>query len=128
MEPTNNKRIHGAKKNESNAVCSKKTKVMQKLDKNDVISHMSSTNDTNIDLCVPQKQFHYPKNDGNYGFRALAMAIFGDEEQVLSYTDLGIASQKYWFYSPECVQLTSDTFDAPVIVLAAESYSFMLLN
>ncbi|CAG8806324.1 19924_t:CDS:2, partial [Dentiscutata erythropus] len=120
-----------AKRNEDNAVCSKKTKAMQKLNKNDEISHMSSTNNTNIDLHVPQNVIlliHDPKSDGNCGFRSLAIAIFGDEEQVLSYTDLGIVLQKYWFYSPECTQLASNTFNVPVIVLAAKSYSFMPLN
>ncbi|CAG8784903.1 5649_t:CDS:2, partial [Gigaspora margarita] len=49
-------------------------------------------------------------------------------DEVLSYMESGNALQKYWFYSPECAQLASDTFNVPVIVLAAENYSFMPLN
>ncbi|CAG8785779.1 5456_t:CDS:2, partial [Dentiscutata erythropus] len=102
--------------------CSRKSKAMQKLDKNDEISRMSSTNDINIDLCVPQNiilQIHDPKSD-EYAA--------GQLKEVLSYTNLGIALQKYWFYSPKCAQLASDIFNVPVIVLTAESYSFISLN
>ncbi|CAG8837895.1 39115_t:CDS:2 [Gigaspora margarita] len=162
LQLPNNKRIHGAEKNEENVECSKKTKFMQELDQNNKISHLPSTNDTNVDLCDPQNvtlQIHDPKDDGNCGFRSLAIAIFRNEEcwrkikakmkshfdeqndlykklgydvnrldEVLSYMESGNALHKYWFYSPECAQLASDTFSVPVIVLAAENYSFMPLN
>ncbi|CAG8450579.1 17087_t:CDS:1 [Dentiscutata erythropus] len=104
---------------------------MQKLDKIDEISRLSNTNDTNIDIYIPQNiilQIHDPKSDSNCRFRSLAIAIFGDEEcwqkiktkmifylneqhdlykkleydvsrlkEVLSYTDLGIASPNTGF-------------------------------
>ncbi|CAG8645356.1 4083_t:CDS:2, partial [Dentiscutata heterogama] len=135
-QPPNNKHIRENEKNEEN--------IMQKLDKNNKISYLPDTNDTNVDLCV-----YDPKSD----------TIFGDEEcwqkiktdmkfylneqndlyskkleydvsqldKVLSYTSEN-ASKKYWFYSSECAQLASDIFNAPVIVLAAESYFFMPFN
>ncbi|CAG8843408.1 734_t:CDS:2, partial [Gigaspora margarita] len=88
----------------NNKQCSKKNKFMQELDQDNKISHLPSTNDKNVDLCDP-------KDDG-YDVSRL--------NEVLSYMKSGIASQKYWFYSPECAQLASDTFNVPNIVLAAE--------
>ncbi|CAG8812594.1 41021_t:CDS:2 [Gigaspora margarita] len=122
LQLPNNKRIHGAEKNEENVECSKKTKFMQELDQNNKISHLPSTNDTKVDLCDPQNatlQIHDPKDDG-YDVNRL--------DEVFSYMESGNALQKYWFYSPECAQLASDSFNVPVIVLAAENYSFMPLN
>ncbi|CAG8504376.1 26148_t:CDS:2, partial [Gigaspora margarita] len=107
--PPNNKCICGADKDKENVVHQKKTKAMQKLDKNNKILCLSNTN---IDSYVPQDailQIHNPIDDGNCGFWSLDIAIFKNKE-------LWGSLQEYWFYSPEYAQLALDTFNAPVIV------------
>ncbi|CAG8615643.1 11637_t:CDS:2 [Gigaspora rosea] len=87
--PPNNKRIRGADEDKENAAHLKKTKAMQKLDKNDkILIHM------------------FPK------MRYYRFII----QLVMVTVDFGGSSQEYWFYSPECAQLASDTFNVPVIV------------
>ncbi|CAG8638597.1 34535_t:CDS:2 [Gigaspora margarita] len=75
-------------------------------------------------------------NDGHRGQLPNNKRIPNDLYKKLGYnvsrldevSRSGIASQKYWFYSPECAQLVSETSNVPVIVLAAENYSFIPLN
>ncbi|CAG8524905.1 8270_t:CDS:2 [Cetraspora pellucida] len=59
-------------------------------------------------------QVYDPKSDGNCGFRALAFAIRGNEENWKSQASPCLPS--LWFLSPDCAQLAADTFSVPIAI------------
>lgn len=97
-------------------------------------------------------EVYNPIGDGNCGFRALAVELFGDERKYLDIkdamlrhylTNIGGIYKSYdqhrikgilnphsneWFCVPECAQIASDTFKAPIAFYGFESNTFFPLQ
>ena len=95
---------------------------------------------------------HNPIGDGNCGFRALAAELFDSEDKYIdikeamlnhylsnidgiykNYDQHQIKGILYphsneWFCVPECAQIASDTFKAPVAIFGLQSNTFFPLQ
>ncbi|CAG8835121.1 1052_t:CDS:2, partial [Gigaspora margarita] len=119
-ETINIENVSDSNEDKENVAHLKKTKAMQKLDKNNKILCLSNIN---IDPYVPQDAILQIHNPIGYDVNRLTT--------ILSYIMPGRSSQEYWFYSPECAQLASDTFNMLVIVFemnTAASIFFLLFK
>ncbi|CAG8731240.1 8930_t:CDS:2, partial [Gigaspora rosea] len=63
-----------------------------------------------------------PKSDGNCGFRALAIAIRGNEENwnlvklAMNESWASPCPSSFWFLSPDCAQLAANTFTVSIAI------------
>ncbi|CAG8520849.1 3759_t:CDS:2, partial [Cetraspora pellucida] len=90
-----------------------------------------------------EDQIYNPKSDGNCGFRALVIAIRGNEDNwnliklAMNGYDIDLLKQilesrespcssSLWFLSPDCAQLAADTFSLPIAIFSENNEQSMM--